>query len=149
MKISIPGLCFLGLFNFLVALFNSSSQNSLPEVTIEIQQILEAQKNAWNRGDLERFMTYYWKSENLTFQSGANKWRGWQTLLERYKRNYPREKMGQLDFTDLEVNLLNGNAAYVLGKWQLTFEQEKREGRFTLIWKRFPEGWRIIHDHTS
>lgn len=114
-----------------------------------IIQLLESQKKAWNRGDLEGYLSYYWKSDELTFQSGASRIRGWKALLERYKKSYPGEKMGQLDFGDLEVNLLGQDYALVLGRWNLTVQQEKKGGVFTLILRRFPEGWRIIHDHTS
>ncbi|MGQ9800190.1 MAG: YybH family protein [Candidatus Saccharicenans sp.] len=115
----------------------------------EILQVLESQKKAWNKGDLEGYMAYYWKSDELTFQSGANRVRGWDTLLERYKKSYSGEKMGRLDFSDIEVNVLGQDYAYVLGRWSVTVQDEKKCGVFTIILKRFPEGWRIIHDHTS
>jgi len=115
----------------------------------EIRQVLESQKEAWNRGDLEGYMVYYWKSDELTFQSGANRIKGWNTLYERYKKSYSGEKMGQLDFLDLEVKLLGRDYAFVLGRWRLMIKDEEKGGVFTLILKRFPAGWRIIHDHTS
>ncbi len=136
------GISLVGLIFLLVAFSGLDNRE-------EILEILQRQKEAWNRGDLEEFMAYYLKAESLTFQSGANRWRGWEALFERYKKNYPREKMGQLDFTDLEVNFLGKDHAYVLGCWKLSVGQEKREGVFTLILKRFSYGWRIIHDHTS
>ena len=115
----------------------------------EILRVLELQKEAWNRGDLEGYMAYYWKSAELTFQSDASRVRGWATLIERYQKSYSGEKMGQLDFSDIEVNVLSKDCAYVLGRWSVTVQDEKKGGVFTLILKRFPEGWRIIHDHTS
>jgi|YNPBryunderm2012_1023409.scaffolds.fasta_scaffold00022_44 beta-aspartyl-peptidase (threonine type) len=115
----------------------------------EILRVLEFQKEAWNRGDLQGYMAYYWKSAELTFQSGASRVRGWATLLERYQKSYSGEKMGQLDFSDIEVNVLSKDCAYVLGRWSVSVQDEKKGGVFTLILKRFPEGWRIIHDHTS
>lgn len=115
----------------------------------EILALLQRQKEAWNRHDVEGFMAYYWNSENLTFQSGGNRLRGWKALRERYKNNYPPEKMGQLDFTDLEVTTLGSDHALVLGRWKLEMNGEKRDGVFTLVLRRFSEGWRIIHDHTS
>lgn len=119
------------------------------EVRQEILQLLESQKEAWNSGDLEGYLVYYWKSDELTFQSGGSRIRGWKALLERYKRSYSGEKMGLLDFGDLEINLLGQDYALVLGRWNVTVQGDKKGGVFTLILKRFPEGWRIIHDHTS
>jgi len=115
----------------------------------EILRVLQIQKEAWNRGDLEGYMAYYWKSAELTFQSGANRVRGWDTLLERYNKSYSGEKMGQLDFFDIEVNVLSKDCAYVLGRWSVSVQDEKKGGVFTLILRKFHEGWRIIHDHTS
>jgi beta-aspartyl-peptidase (threonine type) len=94
-------------------------------------------------------MAYYWNSEEFTFQSGANRLRGWKTLLERYKKSYSGENRGKLNFTDLEVNVISADHAYVLGRWKLELMDSQREGVFTIIFRRFPEGWRIIHDHSS
>ena len=57
--------------------------------------------------------------------------------------------MGKLDFTDIEIKVLSGDFAYVLGRWKLTLKDTSKEGLFTIILQRFTEGWRIIHDHTS
>jgi beta-aspartyl-peptidase (threonine type) len=115
----------------------------------DLLRILDLQKAAWNRQDIEGFMADYWNSEMFTFQSGANRLRGWGTLLERYKKSYSGENWGILDFTDLEVNVLGADCAYVIGRYKLILRDTAREGLFTIIFKRFPEGWRIIHDHSS
>jgi len=115
-----------------------------------IRAVMDAQAAAWNRGDIEGFMDGYWKSNETLFLSGDSVTRGWQTVLDRYKRNYdPREKMGTLAFTELEVRPLSDEMAIVIGRWQLTREKDTPQGRFTLIFRRLPEGWRITHDHTS
>jgi ketosteroid isomerase-like protein len=116
----------------------------------EIRAVLDAQVAAWNRGDIEGFMAGYWKSDETLF-AGANGFsRGWQALLERYRKNYPdRKAMGKLSFTELEIHALSNDAAYIVGRWQLERESDRPGGVFTLIARRFPEGWRIVHDHTS
>ena len=115
----------------------------------EILDVLGRQKEAWNNKDIEGFMAYYWKSEDFIFQSGNNRVRGWQALLDRYKKNYSGENWGKLDFTDLEVKVLDSNSVYVIGRWKVAAGEDLKEGLFTIILRRFPEGWRIIHDHTS
>ncbi|MCX8160281.1 MAG: nuclear transport factor 2 family protein [Candidatus Saccharicenans sp.] len=142
------------LYSVLLALlalaFFSFALAGMPgDSTGEILKVLERQKEAWNRGDLEGYMAYYWKSDELTFQSGASRVRGWQNLLERYRKSYSGDRMGQLDFSDLEVKILGSDYALVLGRWNVAVRGEKKGGVFTLIIKKFPEGWRIIHDHTS
>lgn len=115
-----------------------------------IRQVLDAQAAAWNRGDVEAFMEGYWKSDATTFSSTSGVARGWQALLERYKRSYPdRKAMGRLTFSDLEITTLGPDAAFVLGRWQLERESDRPGGVYTLVLRRFPEGWRIVHDHTS
>src|SRR4029078_8218545 len=54
-----------------------------------IRKVLQSQLDAWNRGDVDGFMEYYWKSDNLTFSSGGKTTRGWKAALERHKKRYP------------------------------------------------------------
>jgi beta-aspartyl-peptidase (threonine type) len=122
-----------------------------PSAEDAIKQVLNDQVAAWNKGDLEGFMQGYWKSPELTFFSGGNKTQGWQATMERYIKRYRSDgkEMGQLAFSDLEVEMLGPDSAVVRGRFQLVMSKEKPSGLFTLIVKRLPEGWRIIHDHTS
>lgn len=116
----------------------------------EVRAVLEAQVAAWNRGDIEGFMSGYAQSPDTVFVSGNTVTRGWQTVLDRYKKGYDsREKMGTLTFSELEITPLGKDAAVVLGRWQLKRAQDTPGGRFTLIFRRTRSGWRIIHDHTS
>lgn len=120
----------------------------------EIRAVLDAQVAAWNRGDIEGFMDGYWKSEKTTFLSTSGVSRGWQALLDCYKRGYPDKKtMGTLAFSELEINLLGRDAAFIIGRWALEREKDGKPDRpggvFTLVARKFPEGWRIVSDHTS
>ena len=138
------------LLGFVVLMMiNPVGFSQLQDTKSELLRIIELQKEAWNRQDLEGFMAYYWNSEEFTFQSGASRLRGWKALLERYRKSYSGEKWGELDFADLEVNVLSADFAYVLGRWKLALKDSFREGLFTIIFRHFPEGWRIIHDHSS
>lgn len=115
-----------------------------------IQSVLSAQQAAWNRGDIDAFLAGYWHSPELTFSGSNGVSRGWDGVLARYKKNYPdRAAMGELNFSDLEFRFLGVDAALVLGKWHLKREKGDIGGVFTLVWQHFPEGWKIIHDHTS
>jgi beta-aspartyl-peptidase (threonine type) len=116
-----------------------------------IRRVLADQAAAWNKGDLEGFLTGYWKSPELSFFSGKDRTRGWQATLERYVKKYRADgkEMGKLTFSELEVDVLSPDAAVVCGRWQLEMSKDKPGGLFTLIFKRFPDGWRIVHDHTS
>jgi uncharacterized protein (TIGR02246 family) len=128
----------------------SFAQESSPETAI--RQVMQSQVDAWNRHDLEGFMAGYWNSPSLTFFSGAKQTAGWQATLERYRKNYQAggAEMGKLEFQDLQVEMLGRDSAFVRGKFLLTRSNGKQpHGLFTLIFREFPEGWRIIHDHSS
>jgi len=115
-----------------------------------VRAVLDAQRDAWNRGDIAGYMDGYARSEHTVFVSGDNVTRGWQTVLDRYQKNYnTREKMGTLTFSDLEITPLGNDTAIVLGRWQLQRVSDEPHGRFTLILRRTKQGWKIVHDHTS
>src|SRR6267378_5169977 len=115
-----------------------------------IRSVLHAQQDAWNRGDIDGFMNGYARSASTVFISEDTIRRGWQTVRDRYREKYSsRAKMGTLTFSDLEIALLSPDSAVASGRWRLKRANDQPHGRFTLIFKRLPEGWRIVHDHTS
>jgi beta-aspartyl-peptidase (threonine type) len=126
--------------------------NDQIRVSLAVTQVLGSQMKAWNDHDLDAFMAGYWKSAELTFFSGANEKRGWQATIDRYKATYqsPGHEMGKLEFSNMRVEALGAAAAFVRGEWRLTMSDGKtRHGLFTLVFRKFPDGWKIIHDHTS
>jgi ketosteroid isomerase-like protein len=137
------------IFLFIITLsFTAFGQTS--RIESGIRAVMNEQVAAWNRGDIDGFMRGYWNSEKLTFVSGTNVTRGWQPTLDRYKKNYDsKSKMGTLTFSDLEITVLSKDAAVVLGSWSLAREKDNPHGKFTLIFRKFKDGWRIVQDHTS
>jgi ketosteroid isomerase-like protein len=134
---------------FLLAITMSVSAQ-ISKAQVDIRKVMDKQAAAWNRGDVEGFMQGYWKSEQMVFVSGNNVARGWQAALDRYKKNYDsKAKMGTLSFTDLEITVLSKDSAVVLGSWALQRAGDNPGGKFTLIFRKFKDGWKIIHDHTS
>jgi uncharacterized protein (TIGR02246 family) len=137
---------------FATALPTVPQTRSSDESQAAIEQVLRTQQNAWNHHDLDAFMTSYWNSPELTFFSGAKESKGWQATLDRYRATYASagKEMGQLEFSELRIEPLGSDAAFVRGVWHLTMSDGKTpNGRFTLIFRKFPDGWKIIHDHTS
>jgi beta-aspartyl-peptidase (threonine type) len=150
------------LFTFIAALFLAATISAQvapakrtvvagkPQAVADILLVMDRQVQSWNLGDIDGFMLGYWNSPKLVFVSGDNITRGWQPTLERYKKTYgTKAKMGKLEFRDVSVDVIAPDAAVVLGSWMLTREQDTPKGKFTLVFKKFPEGWRIVHDHTS
>ncbi|HET7107593.1 MAG TPA: DUF4440 domain-containing protein [Candidatus Acidoferrum sp.] len=141
--------------SFLGALFLAASGRPAAETLKEtdraaIVAVLTTQQNDWNKGDIRGFMAGYWNSSELTFAGTRGFTRGWQPVLARYEKSYAdKAAMGTLDFQELELRSLGPDAALVLGKWHLQRQAGDIGGIFTLVFQRFPEGWRIIHDHTT
>jgi ketosteroid isomerase-like protein len=143
------GLILGGLLFLQTSLFGNPPEDRKSDREA-ISSALAAQQTAWNKGDVDAFLVGYWHSPELTFSGSSGVARGWDGVLARYKKNYPdKAAMGQLDFSELEFRFLGPDAALVLGRWHLKREKDDLGGVFSLVWQRFPDGWKIVHDHTS
>lgn len=145
-------MCRSALLIILAVTMSSCHRNesNSTDPTPSIRAVLEQQQAAWNRGDIDTFMQGYDRADTTTFVSGDEVTRGWQTVLDRYKRRYSTpEQMGKLTFSDLEVHLLGEDHAMADGRWQLDVGATTPHGRFTLIFKQTADGWRIVHDTTT
>jgi len=128
----------------------AKTQVSAADDSHKIRAVLTEQQAAWNRGDLPAFLQGYWNSPELTFAGSDGIVRGYDGLLERYRKTYPdKARMGELEFADLEIRTLAADSVLVLGHWHLKRTAGDAGGVFSLVFHRFPVGWRIIHDHTS
>jgi ketosteroid isomerase-like protein len=115
----------------------------------DILHVLQQQQLDWNKGDIESFMNGYWKSDSLLFIGSKGPTYGWQKTLDNYKKSYPnKEKMGVLEFSDIQVKMLGKDYAYVFGKWKLIRQNDSPNGIYTLVFQKFKDGWGIISDHT-
>jgi len=130
---------------------NGVLYTSADAATIDgVRAVLTAQQEAWNRGDIDAFMEGYWKSEQLRFASGGDVTLGWQATIDRYKARYTdRTAMGDLLFSDLEVQALSKTAAIVHGRWALQRASDRPSGLFTLVLRDIGGGWVIVSDTTT
>jgi beta-aspartyl-peptidase (threonine type) len=122
------------------------------EPAAAITAVLERQEADWNKGDLDAFLTGYWNSPRVVFQSGGDRYDGWEAMRERYRKRYKGEgkAMGRMAFSRIDIEPLGPEAALARGVWRLTLPDGSHPGGlFTLIFRHFPDGWKIVHDHTS
>ena len=121
--------------------------------TDDIRAMLQNSAAAWNRGDLPAFASDYEDSPQTTFIGSEVVRGGTKAILDRYRKRYPnREAMGTLTFSEIEVRPLAPGLALTTGKFRLKRTPAgggDASGRFTLVVKKTPAGWKIIHDHTS
>lgn len=151
-KLAVSSLVFATLLGalFLAASGRPAVEKLSDSDRTAIVAVLTNQQNDWNKGDVRGFMAGYWNSSELTFAGTRGFTRGWEPVLARYEKNYAdKAAMGTLDFQELELRSLGPDAALVLGKWHLQRQAGDVGGIFTLIFQKFPEGWRIVHDHTT
>lgn len=144
------GRVFFSCVFFLVIVATIRAETHEKKAAADIRAVMRAQEAAWNRGDVDGFMSGYARSRTTVFISGDVLTRGWQTVRDRYKKKYATaEQMGRLVFSDLVVTTLGPDSAVVVGRWELIRKSDRPHGRFTLLFRQTPDGWRIVHDHTS
>ena len=115
----------------------------------KIEQVLIDQTKAWNRGDLDGFMDAYWNDEKLTFSGGGDTTVGFEETYTNYRERFPEGKMGQIEFKDLQTEMVGEESAIVTGRFEHALPDDDVRGNFSLVLKSFDGQWKIIHDHTS
>ena len=138
--------------NVLLFLFMLSALRSTAQSTDElaIKQALNEQIEAWNKGDIERFMKTYWENDSLMFIGKGGIKYGWNNTLDNYKRNYPDTvAMGKLSFNILKISQLSPEYIYVVGKWHLQRSIGDLGGHYDLLFRKINGRWVIIADHSS
>lgn len=140
-----------GIAATLLALAISSLRAAdTPAIQSAVRAVLDQQVKDWNAGDIEKFMRGYDRSEKTRFASGGNITLGWQSVLERYQRTYSdKAAMGSLTFSDIDITVASEDTALAFGRWHLKREKDEPSGLFTLLFRKTPGGWKIVHDHTS
>jgi ketosteroid isomerase-like protein len=106
-------------------------------------------QDAWNRGDLEQFLSAYWDSPELTFFSNGRRLVGRTTLASNLRQRYEQD-MGRITFGDPHFGLAGSDFAVIWGDWRLELENGvTRHGVGTAVFRYIDGQWRIVHDHTS
>ena len=136
----------------ILAIASASRAGGDDEAIAAVRAVLDRQVVDWNRGNLDGFLSGYWNSPKVVFQSGGRRFVGWEAMRDRYRRRYgsDRSTMGRLAFSGLDVVALGPESVLARGRWQLAMKDGSEPGGlFTVVFRKFPEGWKIIHDHTS
>ena len=132
---------------FLLSIFNLYAQRSQSDL---ILKLLEDQRQAWNRGDINEYMQGYNQSDSLLFVGKSGPQYGWNNTLKNYKKSYPDQSaMGYLSFDIKEIKMIAADHAFVLGSWHLKRQKDEPKGYFTLIVKKIKGEWKVIADHSS
>ncbi len=144
---------FVSLFIFITLLSSCNNNTSTPKSRTnereEIKKVMKMQEEAWNNGDIKKFMEGYWKNDSLKFVGSKGITYGWQTTLDNYKKSYPDTTiMGKLHFDIDLIEKLGEDTYYLIGRYKLQREKDEPSGYFNLIWKNINGDWKIITDMT-
>ena len=139
---------------FLISLlltFSVSGQTRISlKDSISIVKVLKFQEDAWNEGNINKFMEGYLKSEKIVFTGSSGSIYGWEETKKRYLNNYSnRALMGNLKFKIINFQKLSEDIIQMQGSYYLKRKIGDSKGFFSLIKKKENEKWFIISDHTS
>jgi len=130
--------------------FFASAQLTETLAKEQIKMVMKFQESNWNRGNIPAYMEGYWKSDSLLFVGGKGPTYGWNQTLTNYLKSYPtNEKMGQLTFNLIKIDVISPQDAFVVGQWTLHRKSDTLGGYFSLLWKKIDKEWKIIADHSS
>jgi len=134
----------------LISCFCTAAQIKEDKDVKEIIGLLNSQTIAWNKGNIDSFMSGYWQSDSLMFIGKYGITYGYEKTRDNYKRNYhDTAQMGQLTFNVLEVKKLSAEYYFVVGKWFLKRSVGDVGGIYTLVFRKIKGRWMIIADHSS
>ena len=137
-----------------LSLFVCSSAVFAKEDSMEsgIKSLMQMQSDAWNGGNLEKFMSGYLQSKDVCYTAGGNEVWGYDAINARYKSRYGSNtaSMGKVSFSELKIIPLGDKNALCIGHWKVEKNDSSSVGGvFSLVFVKTSDGWRILHDHTS
>lgn len=134
----------------IIVLLLCLAAESFAQNNTEITAELYRSRDAWNEGNIEKYMETYWQSDSLVFVGSKGLTYGWEQTLKNYKKSYAnKELMGRLEFTVHRLEVFDEQSAFMLGSWKIFREKGEIGGHFTLLWKKIKGAWRIVLDHSS
>ncbi len=138
-------------FLFLIVSFSGFAETKLSEKEkLVIFRLFDRQVDAWNSGNLEKFMETYWNSDELVFVGSRGPTYGWQATLDNYKKGYPNKAaMGVLNFNILNISKIDRKTVFVIGRFELIRDIGDLAGHFTLVIQKINGQWLIVSDHSS
>jgi ketosteroid isomerase-like protein len=134
----------IGFFSCKTAAQKNTSSNSHDIITA-----MEQSADAWNKGNLDRFMELYDSSATFMMPSGPV---GITGMKENYQKGFFNGNMPKqnLKYDDMVVRSLGKDYALLTGKFTLYGNGLKeRSGRYSLVFIHTKAGWKILHDHSS
>ena len=104
--------------------------------------------------NVNEVMSVYWNNPQLSlFNYNGTSTKGWDQVRKNRESSYPQIKDVKLEVRDKAVYMMGRDGALVTCQWtqSQTYKgtPETVTGRMTLVFKRFAQGWKAIHLHSS
>ena len=115
-----------------------------------IKAVFDTTAAGWNRGELPVYLSAYVDSATAMGSNGLE--RGVQGIERQMRGGFWRtgRPLQMLSYDHLEIRPIGPDQAIATGQYILTGGgRPNRTGWFTTIWVRTPDGWRMVHDHSS
>lgn len=119
-----------------------------PSDAAAIRATLDTTAAGWNRGELPVYLSAYTDSATAMGANGPE--RGVNAIGDQMRAGFWKtgRPIQNLHYEHLEIRPLGPDHALVTGQYVLRGAgRPDRTGWFTTIWKRTPDGWRMVHDH--
>jgi beta-aspartyl-peptidase (threonine type) len=112
----------------------------------EVLQIEKTQLDAWNRHDIQGYLSVYWNSPELVSKTDSDQIFGFEALAAQLVSSFGSkpETMGHVRMDDLKIKILAPDTACIVGSYVVNTAAHVDSGENTEILRRFPEGWRIV-----
>ena len=116
-----------------------------------VKQALEGQISAWNKGDLETAMTYYWDSPEMLWISKNGIEKGYQEVFEMFLQDFQdRSQMGVYTYEPLHIEQVSAEAVYFVFRWKIELEGKRLMGGVSSqVWKNIAGRWVVTSEHAS
>jgi ketosteroid isomerase-like protein len=129
----------------------SSTPQSDPQAVVAAFDKLVA---GIEHANVNEVMSVYWNNPQLAlFNYNGTVTKGWDQVRKNRESSYPQIKDVKLEVREKSVYMMGRDGALVTCQWtqSQTYKgtPETVTGRMTLVFKRFAQGWKAIHLHSS
>jgi ketosteroid isomerase-like protein len=116
----------------------------------QVYSVILDQLRYWNAHDIERYMECFWKSPDLLVVNDGEQVMGWAEILATYQRGFPnRAEMGSITLQRVKLQRLGPDFYLGLSWFVVRLNGKDSYATDTMIFRRFPEGWKVVSDHSS
>ena len=158
MRLAIPrsaaAVAIIGLLSAALADCAPRASDPAPtraDLATEVATMFARSAAAWNRGDLDAFMTDYLPGDRTTYVTARGALHGPAAIREHYAPRFvPGARHDSLSFEGIEVDSLARGVINVIAQYVLTRgDSVVARGPTSLVIVRQDGRLKIVHDHSS